>query len=45
VNVLAEEGVTDFTDYAVDPSMPAILDFFLDAPITAGVQKMPFGGG
>jgi citronellol/citronellal dehydrogenase len=44
VNVLAEEGVTDFSPYAVDPSQPAILDFFLDAPITAGVQKFPFGG-
>ncbi|WP_400768996.1 SDR family oxidoreductase [Methylosinus sporium] len=44
VNVLAEEGVTDFSPYAVDPSQPAILDFFLDAPISAGVQKFPFGG-
>jgi len=44
VTVLAQEGATDFTRYAVDPSAPAILDFFLDAPITAGVQKIPFGG-
>jgi citronellol/citronellal dehydrogenase len=45
VNVLMQEGVTDFAAYAVDPSVPALLDFFLDAPITAGVQKIPFGGG
>lgn len=43
VNVLAEEGETDFTQYAVDPSVDALLDFFLDAPITKGVRKLPFG--
>jgi hypothetical protein len=28
--VLARAGVTDFTAYAVDPSAPLALDFFLD---------------
>lgn len=41
--VLTEEGETDFTKYAVDPSVDAILDFFLDAPNTPGVQKISFG--
>jgi citronellol/citronellal dehydrogenase len=45
VNVLKEEGVADFSPYAVDPSVDAILDFFLDAPITSGVQRIPFGRG
>ncbi len=42
VNVLKEEGVTDFAPYAVDPSCEAVLDFFLDAPITPGVRKADF---
>lgn len=42
VNVLGEEGEQDFSKYAVDPSVDAILDFFLDAPITPGVQKTSF---
>ncbi len=42
VNVLKEEGVTDFTPYAVDPTSEAVLDFFLDAPITPGVRKADF---
>jgi citronellol/citronellal dehydrogenase len=42
VNVLAEEGERDFAKYAVDPSVDAILDFFLEEPISAGVKKIPF---
>jgi citronellol/citronellal dehydrogenase len=42
VNVLMEEGERDFSKYAVDPSVDAMLDFFLDAPITTGVRKIPF---
>ncbi len=42
VRVLGEDGVTDFAPYAVDPSLPAILDFFLDAPITPNVVKADF---
>jgi citronellol/citronellal dehydrogenase len=45
VRVLAEEGVADFTPYSVDPACDAILDFFLDAPISANVQKSAFHGG
>jgi citronellol/citronellal dehydrogenase len=45
VKVLAEEGVTDFSSYAVDPSCPAVLDFFLDAPISANVVRSAFHGG
>jgi citronellol/citronellal dehydrogenase len=37
VCVLREEGLTDFSAYAVDPSQKIFLDFFLDAPITEGV--------
>ena len=39
VNVLREEGVTDFKPYAVDPSVSAFLDFFLKEPLTEGVVK------
>ena len=28
--VLAEEGVTDLTHYAVNPELEPVLDFFLD---------------
>jgi citronellol/citronellal dehydrogenase len=45
VRVLAEEGVSDFSAYSVDPAYPAILDFFLDAPITSNVQKSAFHPG
>lgn len=45
VRVLAEEGVTDFSSYAVDPAYEAVLDFFLDAPISPRVQKSAFHGG
>ncbi|MBY6243499.1 NAD(P)-dependent oxidoreductase [Methylosinus sp. Sm6] len=45
VNVLKEEGETDFTKYAVDPTVDAILDFFLDAPITPGVRALSFAPG
>ncbi|PWB82441.1 MAG: short chain dehydrogenase [Methylocystaceae bacterium] len=41
-NVLAEEGERDLAKYAVDPNVDAILDFFLDAPISPGVQKSSF---
>jgi citronellol/citronellal dehydrogenase len=40
--VLKEEGMTDFSTYAVDPRLDAALDFFLDAPITAKVAKLAF---
>ena len=40
--VLTEEGMTDFSTYAVDPRLDAALDFFLDAPITARVAKLAF---
>jgi citronellol/citronellal dehydrogenase len=42
VSVLREEGVTDFTSYAVDPAEEAILDFFLEAPLSEGVARSPF---
>lgn len=29
-NILREEGITDFTEYAVDPSSPLAPDFFVD---------------
>lgn len=45
VNVLREQGVEDFSAYAVDPSCAPVLDFFLDAPISAGVQKAPLDDG
>jgi citronellol/citronellal dehydrogenase len=45
VRVLAEEGVSDLTPYAVDPKSDAILDFFLDEPISANVRKMAFHVG
>jgi citronellol/citronellal dehydrogenase len=40
--VLREEGVKDFKSYAVDPSVNALLDFFLDAPLSEGVSKTGF---
>lgn len=42
VQVLTEEGMTDFSNYAVDPRVDAALDFFLEAPITVGVTKTAF---
>jgi citronellol/citronellal dehydrogenase len=42
VSVLRDEGVTDFTSYAVDPAEEAILDFFLEAPLSEGVARSPF---
>ena len=42
---LKEEGVTDLQSYAVDPSMEAVLDFFLDAPVSANVRKAAFHPG
>ncbi len=44
VRVLAEAGITDFTPYAVDPASEAVLDFFLDEPISANVGKSAFHG-
>jgi citronellol/citronellal dehydrogenase len=41
-NVLREEGVTDLSSYAVDPGVDAVLDFFLEEPISPGVGKMGF---
>lgn len=40
--VLREQGVDDFTPYAVDPSGDAVLDFFLEAPVSKGVRKVDF---
>ncbi|GLI91633.1 SDR family oxidoreductase [Methylocystis echinoides] len=45
VNVLAQEGVTDLSAYAVDPAQPAVLDFFLEAPISPNVVKSAFHAG
>jgi citronellol/citronellal dehydrogenase len=45
VRVLAEEGVSDFTPYSVDPSQEAVLDFFLEEPITPNVRKLAFHAG
>jgi citronellol/citronellal dehydrogenase len=45
VNVLKEEGVEDLASYAVDPACDAMLDFFLDAPISANVRKAGFHSG
>jgi citronellol/citronellal dehydrogenase len=42
VNVLMEEGVSDFTPYAVDPAGELTLDFFLEKPITPGVVNIGF---
>lgn len=42
VNVLKEAGITDFTSYAVNPTNELALDFFLDTPITEGVNKSGF---
>jgi citronellol/citronellal dehydrogenase len=41
-NVLQEEGVNDLSIYAVDPSLDAVLDFFLEEPISPGVSKADF---
>ena len=40
--MLREEGVKDFKQYAVDPSVDALLDFFLEAPLSEGVSKTGF---
>ena len=42
---LKDEGVTDLRPYAVDPSVEAVLDFFLDAPVSANVCKAAFHPG
>jgi citronellol/citronellal dehydrogenase len=42
---LKDEGVTDLRSYAVDPSGEAVLDFFLDAPVSANVRKAAFHPG
>ena len=42
VRVLGEEGVTDFLPYSVDPDSEAVLDFFLDEPISPNVRKSAF---
>lgn len=44
--VLAEEGVTDLTPYAVEPDQPLILDFYLDSGPDGkmdGFLRMPIG--
>lgn len=45
VRVLMEEGVIDFSAYAVDPRVEAVLDFFLEEPISANVRKSAFHVG
>ena len=40
--VLADEGIKDLSTYAVDPNSPALLDFFLDMPISSNVIKGNF---
>ena len=40
--VLREEGVVDLTPYAVDPSLEAVLDFFLERPVSPRVAKAAF---
>jgi len=45
VRVLAEEGVSDLTPYSVDPAFDAVLDFFLEEPISANVRKSAFHEG
>ena len=42
---LKDQGVTDLRPYAVDPSVEAVLDFFLDAPVSANVCKAAFHPG
>ena len=42
---LKEEDDTDLQSYAVDPSVEAVLDFFLDAPVSANVRKAAFHPG
>jgi citronellol/citronellal dehydrogenase len=40
--VLREEGATDLSTYSVDPKFDAVLDFFLEEPVSPGVAKAPF---
>lgn len=42
IEVLREEGVRDFKPYAVDANVDAVLDFFLEAPLSEGVVKADF---
>ncbi len=42
VVALREEGITDFKPYSVDPTIDAILDFFLETPLSEGVTKSAF---
>ena len=42
---LRAEGVTDLLPYSVDPAKEAVLDFFLDAPVSANVRKAAFHNG
>jgi citronellol/citronellal dehydrogenase len=44
--VLAEEGVTDFDRYRVDPTKPLMPDFFVpaDTPVPPGVSLDPVSG-
>ena len=37
--VLREQGITDFNQYAVDPSQPLLPDLFLDDPELGGVLE------
>jgi citronellol/citronellal dehydrogenase len=41
-NVLREEGVEDLSTYAVDPTFEAVLDFFLEKPVSPRVVKADF---
>jgi citronellol/citronellal dehydrogenase len=42
---LKAEGVTDLLSYSVDPTQEAVLDFFLDAPVSVNVRKAAFHPG
>lgn len=42
---LRSEGVTDLLPYSVDPEKEAVLDFFLDAPVSSNVRKAMFHAG
>ena len=42
---LRSEGVTDLLPYSVDPAKEAVLDFFLDAPVSSNVRKATFHAG
>jgi citronellol/citronellal dehydrogenase len=44
-SVLKSEGMSDLRSYSVDPAKEAVLDFFLDFPVSANVRKASFHTG